>query len=59
MARSGMIESISGAAPRAKDRFMEPSKDEPLPATLQFCLGLGAFIAVGWVLMFLLLQSRW
>jgi hypothetical protein len=38
---------------------MEPSHEEPLPATLQFVLGLGAFILVGWLLMFALLQSRW
>jgi len=38
---------------------MEPSRDEPLPATLCFCLGLGAFIAIGWALMFALLQARW
>jgi hypothetical protein len=38
---------------------MKPSQDEPLPATLQFCLGLGAFIVLGWILMFALMQSRW
>jgi hypothetical protein len=38
---------------------MEPLHDEPLPSTLRFVLGLGAFITVGWLLMFALLQSRW
>ncbi len=36
-----------------------PPSDEPLPATFGFVLTLGTFIAVGWLLMFLLLRSRW
>jgi hypothetical protein len=38
---------------------MEPTPDEPLPATLGFVFSLGAAIAVGWTLMFLLLRARW
>ena len=33
--------------------------DEPLPATLGFVFAIGAFIAIGWGLMFWLLASRW
>jgi len=33
--------------------------EEPLPATLGFVFTIGAAILVGWVLMFLLLRSRW
>jgi hypothetical protein len=38
---------------------MEPTRDEPLPATLAFVFSIGTAIAVGWVLMFLLLRARW
>jgi hypothetical protein len=38
---------------------MEPPRDEPLPATLAFCLALGGVILVGWIAMFALLQARW
>ena len=38
---------------------MEPLHDEPLPATLGFVFTLGAAIAIGWALMFLLLRARW
>jgi len=34
-------------------------KDPPLPATVQFVIGLGAFIVIGWILMFRLMLSRW
>jgi len=33
--------------------------EQPLPVTLRFVLSMGALFAVGWVLMFLLLRSRW
>jgi hypothetical protein len=38
---------------------MEPSRDEPLPATLTFVCFLGAFILVGWFAMYVLLRGRW
>jgi hypothetical protein len=34
-------------------------RDTPLPATLRFTLTFGALIAVGWIVLFLLLRSRW
>jgi hypothetical protein len=34
-------------------------RDEPLPLTLRFVVGIGAFILIGWFAMFLLLQERW
>lgn len=34
-------------------------KDRPLPATVQFVIGLGLFIVVGWFLMFRLMLARW
>jgi len=33
--------------------------DEPLPATVGFVTFLGILIVVGWLLMFVLLSSRW
>ncbi len=38
---------------------MEPSRDEPLPATMLFVSGLGIFIFIGWFGMYVLLRSRW
>jgi hypothetical protein len=38
---------------------MEPSRDEPLPATLAFVFSIGAFILVGWFAMYVLLRARW
>jgi hypothetical protein len=38
---------------------MEPSRDEPLPATLVFVFSVGALILVGWFAMLALLWSRW
>lgn len=38
---------------------MEPSRDEPLPATLTFVSILGALILAGWFAMYLLLRGRW
>lgn len=38
---------------------MEPSRDEPLPATLSFVFTLGGLILVGWFAMFVLLRARW
>jgi hypothetical protein len=38
---------------------MEPSRDEPLPATLVFVFSLGGLIFVGWFAMFFLLRARW
>lgn len=36
-----------------------PTRDEPLPATFAFVMTMGGLFAVGWILMFLLLRSRW
>jgi hypothetical protein len=38
---------------------MEPSRDEPLPATLAFVSALGVLILVGWFAMYVLLRVRW
>jgi len=38
---------------------IKSNPDEPLPSTSRFVAFLGVFIAVGWVLMFLLLRARW
>jgi hypothetical protein len=38
---------------------MEPTRDEPLSATLAFVLSLGALILVGWFAMYVLLRARW
>jgi hypothetical protein len=38
---------------------MEPSRDEPLPATLAFVSILGGLILAGWFAMFVLLRARW
>jgi len=38
---------------------MEPSRDEPLPATLAFVSALGVLILVGWFAMYFLLRARW
>jgi hypothetical protein len=38
---------------------MKPLPDEPLPATLAFVFGIGAFILIGWFAMFALLRARW
>jgi hypothetical protein len=38
---------------------MEPTRDEPLPATLVFVFSVGALILVGWFAMFALLRARW
>jgi hypothetical protein len=38
---------------------MEPSRDEPLPATLTFVFSLGAFILIGWFILYAVLRSRW
>jgi hypothetical protein len=38
---------------------MEPSRDEPLPATLLFVFSLGGLILVGWFAMYFLLRARW
>ena len=40
-------------------RAMEPTHDDPLPATLGFVFTLGGLITVGWIAMFLLLKARW
>jgi hypothetical protein len=39
--------------------IMEPSRDEPLPATLAFVSVLGVLILVGWFAMYFLLRARW
>jgi hypothetical protein len=33
--------------------------DQPLPGTARFLAGLGAFIVIGWLLMYALMASRW
>jgi hypothetical protein len=38
---------------------MEPTRDEPLPATLTFVLILGTLITIGWFAMYVLLRERW
>jgi len=38
---------------------MEPSRDEPLPATLTFVFSLGILFLVGWFIMYAVLRSRW
>jgi hypothetical protein len=38
---------------------MEPTRDEPLPATLTFVFILGTLILVGWLAMYVLLRVRW
>jgi hypothetical protein len=38
---------------------MEPIGDEPLPATLIFVFGLGAFFLAGWFAMYVVLRARW
>lgn len=38
---------------------MEPTRDEPLPATLTFVFILGTLILVGWFAMYVLLRARW
>ena len=38
---------------------MEPTRDEPLPATLAFVFSLGGFILLGWFAMYALLRARW
>lgn len=38
---------------------MEPSRDEPLPATLLFVFSLGSLILIGWFAMYFLLRARW
>jgi hypothetical protein len=38
---------------------MEPSREEPLPATLAFVSVLGILILVGWFAMYVLLRARW
>jgi hypothetical protein len=38
---------------------MEPSRDEPLPATVTFVFALGTLILVGWFVMYFVLRSRW
>ena len=43
----------------AYDGAMEPTRDEPLPATLAFVFWLGGLILVGWFAMYLLLRARW
>jgi hypothetical protein len=44
---------------RGQDPPMEPSRDEPLPATLVFVFSLGGLILIGWFAMFFLLRARW
>jgi len=34
-------------------------REDPLPLTLRFVFGLGAFILIGWFAMFFLLTARW
>ena len=38
---------------------MEPTRDEPLSATLRFCLTIGGLIVLGWIALFALLWERW
>jgi hypothetical protein len=38
---------------------MEPSRDEPLPATVIFVFTIGILFLIGWFVMFALLRSRW
>jgi hypothetical protein len=38
---------------------MEPSHDEPLPATVLFVFTMGILMLVGWFAMFALLKARW
>jgi hypothetical protein len=38
---------------------MEPSRDEPLPATRAFVFTIGGLIAAGWFAMYMLLRARW
>jgi hypothetical protein len=38
---------------------MEPSRDEPLPATTRFVFSIGGLILAGWLAMFFLLRARW
>jgi hypothetical protein len=38
---------------------MEPTPDEPLPATVLFVFGLGSLFAIGWFAMYALLRARW
>jgi hypothetical protein len=38
---------------------MKSASDAPLPATLRFVFGVGAFILVGWIVMFFFLRAHW
>ena len=41
------------------DNTSEDEHDEPLPGTLRFVFIMGACFFIGWVLLYVLMRSRW